>query len=71
MTSLFEFAELSVLEGHIISASIKGTVIVIVAAALCIFLRRGSAAVRHLFGSWLSPAYLRFRSFRVRYLPGK
>ena len=47
MTSLFEFAGLSVLEGHIIAATIRGTVIVIVAAALCILLRRASAAVRH------------------------
>jgi beta-lactamase regulating signal transducer with metallopeptidase domain len=51
MTSLFEWRELSVLEWHIIGASIKGTLILIIAAALCLSLRRGSAAVRHFVWS--------------------
>lgn len=45
MTWLFDWAELSVLEGHLIAASIKGI------AALCLALRRASAAARHFVWS--------------------
>jgi beta-lactamase regulating signal transducer with metallopeptidase domain len=51
MISLFDLPQLSVLGGHLIAASLKGTLILITAAALCRILKRASAAIRHFVWS--------------------
>jgi beta-lactamase regulating signal transducer with metallopeptidase domain len=51
MTSLFDLPQLSVLGGHFIAASLRGTLILITAAALCLALKRASAAMRHFVWS--------------------
>src|SRR5713101_6588605 len=51
MTWLFDSARLSVFQNHLVAASIKGILVLISAAALCLLLRRASAAARHLVWS--------------------
>lgn len=51
MTWLFDSARLSVLQNHLLAASIKGILVLISAAAVCFLLRRASAASRHLVWS--------------------
>ena len=51
MISLFGLPQLSVLGGHFIAASLRGTLILMTAAALCLALRRASAAMRHFVWS--------------------
>src|SRR5438874_9029857 len=51
MTWLFDSARLSVLQNHLFAASIKGILVLVSAATLCFFLRRASAAARHLVWS--------------------
>lgn len=51
MTWLFDSARLSVLENHLVAASIKGILVLISAAAVCFVLRRAAAAARHLVWS--------------------
>src|SRR5215510_6314180 len=48
---LIQRAELSSWLEHLVAASIKGALVLLVAAALCVFLRRASAASRHLVWS--------------------
>src|SRR5436190_12921008 len=51
MTSLFDSVSLSTLQSNLVAASIKGILVLIGAAALCLILRRASAAARHLVWS--------------------
>jgi HEAT repeat protein/beta-lactamase regulating signal transducer with metallopeptidase domain len=51
MISLFDLSQVSELGWHFIAASLRGTLILMTAAAICLALRRASAAMRHFVWS--------------------